>query len=261
MLIRQTLSTGLAYYASPALQRLGVRHGFSTRLGGVSTGPFASLNFGSPNGYGEDRPDHLAENHRRFLSAIGCADAELIRLNQVHADRVVEAHQARQSCQGDGLVSDDPRIAISIRTADCVPVLMSAADGRTVAAIHAGWRGVVAGIVPRTVQTLRAKAQGQPITAAIGPCIGHDAFEVGPEVLQQFETYFGPDAPLRRRPDGKGYVDLRQAIHRQLQAAGLAPDAIDSTDRCTVRHADEFFSHRRDHGLTGRMIAVIVARP
>jgi hypothetical protein len=96
--------------------------------------------------------------------------------------------------------------------------------------------------------------------AAIGPCIGPEAFEVGEEVLAQFRNVFGVNAPIHSRPDGKGTVDLRRAVHMQLLAAGLAPESIDQTDRCTWIHREEFFSHRRDQGVTGRMAAVICAK-
>jgi YfiH family protein len=260
MLDRRTTLDGLVYYVSPLLEAAGARHGFSTRLGGVSAGPFASLNFGNPPGEIRDPDDHLHENHRRMFAAIGCGGAQLVRLHQVHGGAVVDARGALDSPKADGLVSDDPGLAISVRTADCVPVLLSDGNARVVAAVHAGWRGVVAGVVLRAVEALRGRGAGGRVRAAIGPCIGYDAFEVGPEVLEQFEARFGPDAPLRRRADGKGHIDLRAAIHRQLREAGLAEEAIDATDRCTFRDGDEFFSHRREKGLTGRMIAVIAAK-
>jgi YfiH family protein len=197
-----------------------------------------------------------------MLQAIHCADAKLVRLHQVHGAAIFDArHASHTSCKGDGLISDDPDLAISIRTADCVPVLMSSSDGRTVAANHSGWRGGVAGVVPNAIDALRAKNAPLPILAAIGPCIGFEAFEVGPEVLEQFEERFGANGLLRRRPDGKGYVDLRSAIRRQLIDKGITEDAIDTTDRCSFRDKNEFFSHRRENGLTGRMISLIAARP
>jgi hypothetical protein len=95
------------------------------------------------------------------------------------------------------------------------------------------------------------------VAAAIGPCIGFGAFEVGPEVIEAFVRRFGEAAPVRRRGDGSGHIDLREAVRRQLVAAGLSPDRIDTTDRCTFRDSQEFFSHRRDNGVTGRMAAMI----
>ena len=101
---------------------------------------------------------------------------------------------------------------------------------------------------------------GSSFVAAIGPCIGFDAFEVGPEVLTEFQSVFEERAPIRRMDDGKGRVDLREGVRMQLIGAGLSDEQIDTTDRCTSRDADEFFSHRRDRGVTGRMAALIAPR-
>jgi YfiH family protein len=142
---------------------------------------------------------------------------------------------------------------MSVRVADCAAVLMASDDGRIVAAVHAGWRGVIAGAVTNAMRVMGSAN----IVAAIGPAIGFEHFEVGPEVLEQFEQTFGGEAPIRRRDDGKGYVDLRAAIAIQLCRAGVGADRIDRSNRCTVRDAGEFFSHRRDRGVTGRMAAII----
>lgn len=155
------------------------------------------------------------------------------------------------------MVSDDPSRVLAVRVADCVPVLLASDDGRCVAAVHAGWRGLIAGAV---INALKLMPDPTSCVAAIGPCIGFEAFEVGREVLAEFERTFGVEAPIRRRDDGKGYVDLRAAIALQLRRAKLAADRIDATDRCCFRDKDEFFSHRRDHGVTGRMAALIGAK-
>jgi YfiH family protein len=157
--------------------------------------------------------------------------------------------------QGDALVSEDASRAIAVRAADCVPVLFATEDGKTVGAAHAGWRGVIAGVVVATLREM--KADPRRVIVAIGPCISVEHFEVGPEVLAEFERVFGKDAPMRRRADGKGYVDLRECLRRQLIEAGVWEDRIDTTDRCTFRDREEFYSHRRDKGVTGRMAAVI----
>ena len=163
--------------------------------------------------------------------------------------------------KADAMVTDDTSRLVSVKYADCVPILMSSADGGAVAAVHAGWRGVVAGVVPAAVKRL-AERSGKPastLAAAIGPCIGFDRFEVGPEVIEAFKSIFGLDAPTR--PAGpKGFIDLQEAVRRQLLQGGLRPDQIDGNDRCTVRDSDEFFSHRREDGLTGRMAAIIGTR-
>jgi YfiH family protein len=169
---------------------------------------------------------------------------------------VVERDRPFESgVKADAMVGDDPAKILAVRVADCVPVLLSTDDGRRVAAVHAGWRGVIAGVVPRALGLLGDPGAGA--VAAIGPCIGFQHFEVGPEVLEHFERSFNGQAPLKRRDDGKGHVDLRAAVRMQLLAAGLTDARIDTTDRCTYRDADEFFSHRREHGITGRMAALI----
>jgi YfiH family protein len=157
--------------------------------------------------------------------------------------------------RADALVTDDPARVLAVRTADCTPVLIAAADGRTVGAIHAGWRGVIAGVVPATVAALRTLGAGRLI-AAIGPCIGVGAFEVGPEVVAEFERLFGRGTPHVHR-NGKNRIDLKGAIQEQLTASGLAQTDIDTLPHCTVRDAGLFFSHRRERGLTGRMASVI----
>jgi YfiH family protein len=128
--------------------------------------------------------------------------------------------------------------------------------------VHAGWRGIVAGVVTAAVTRLAHRdVRPAQLLAAIGPCISFEAFEVGPEVLAAFEQQFAANAPIRRHDSGKGHVDLRRAVHLQLLAAGLTADHIDETDRCTVRDAAEFYSHRREGPATGRMAALITPNP
>ena len=284
VLKRRTSPEGVVYYVSPLLERAGVPHAFSTRVGGVSPPPFDSLNLGNASGAEvRDDPDRVARNFERLLRAIGCEDRARCAVNQVHAADVVRVRVGEDFAAGqcaDALVTDHPTKLLSISTADCVPVLLATADGRTVAAAHAGWRGVVAGVVPNAVREMRSNgsvvaAAGTAATttsasacpprdliAAIGPCIGFDAFEVGGEVIDAFAACFGHDVEKisRRTANGKGRIDLRDAVRLQLVAAGVMPDRIDSTDRCTFAHADEFFSHRRDRGVTGRMASIIGPR-
>jgi YfiH family protein len=249
-----------------ALEAAGVQHAFSTRIGGVSAPPFDSLNFGNPAGFDQRDPlEAITENHRRLLkNAFSPAQYEVLRVHQVHGNRVIVATPEGpwdNSTQADGIISTSSAQLASVRTADCAPILLCTEDGLAVAAVHAGWRGVVAEIVPIAVAQLRQFHPGKALHAAIGPCIGPHAFEVGPEVLDAFAALFG-DAPpiITRQPNGKGHVDLRLAIFRQLQTKGIEEDKIDSSDRCTFRDKGEFFSHRREAGLTGRMISLIGPR-
>lgn len=266
MLERQTTPDGIAFYASPLLRAAGVPHAFSTRLGGRSRPPFDAMNLGNPNGCDvQDDYENVWANYRLLQAAAGCGGLELCRVHQVHGAAVVRVRRGEAfdaSAKADALVGDNPGRVLSVRVADCVPVLLATADGKVVAAVHAGWRGVIAGVVGVAVRAVTdlAGAAG-PVVAAVGPCIGGDAFEVGPEVLAEFRRVFGPEAPARGRADGKGWVDLRAAVRLQLLAAGVTADRIDTTDRCTYRDAGEFFSHRRENGVTGRMAAIISPAP
>jgi polyphenol oxidase len=263
VLHRRLGSNGVVYYASAILEAIGVRHAFSTRIGGISPPPFDSLNLGNPNGCAiQDDYDRIWANYALLLSSIGCPTDPPLRVHQVHGNEVIEIQAGLDfdtGCKADALVSGDSRRTLSIRTADCVPILLSSDDGRVVAAVHAGWRGIVAEIIPAAIKRLNAITSKPASTyrAAIGPCIGFEAFEVGSEVLAEFEKVFGSEAPVKSLAGGKGRVDLRAAARLQLLHCGLDERSVDSTDRCTVTHQDEFFSHRRDHGITGRMAAVI----
>jgi YfiH family protein len=261
-LVRRTTPDGVVYYASPLLEAAGLPHAFSTRIGGVSPPPFDSMNLGNPSGCAtQDQDARIDENYRRLQRAVGCESRRRCWAHQVHGGDVltVNADEPFENGQrADALVSDDPERVMAVRVADCVPILFATSDGRRVAAVHAGWRGVIAGVAPHALQELigeRGSLEG--VIAAIGPCIGFDAFEVGPEVIAEFVARFGPAAPVQTRNDGKGHVDLREAVRRQLVNAAVLPGRIDTTDRCTFRDQEEFFSHRRDNGVTGRMAALI----
>lgn len=263
MLQRVVSPSQVVTYISPMLQQVGVPHAFSTRLGGASPPPFDSLNLGNPNGCKiQDARERIRENYARLLDAAGCADRPLTYLHQVHGGTVVRLRAGvfhDNDSKGDALISDDASRSLSVRVADCVPILLSSEDGRLVAAVHAGWRGVIAGVVVNTVDEMNRiwDVPASRITAAVGPSIGFESFEVGADVLDEFVRVFGTDAPIRRDANAKGRVDLRQAIYRQLTSAGVLPERIDTTDRCTFRDSREFYSHRRDQGVTGRMAAVI----
>lgn len=251
---------------SSLLERVGVAHAFTTRPGGVSAGFFASLNLGNPGELESERRDpasNIRENFARVLREMGAADAKLVQVHQVHGGAVDVVRGAREpgpDPKADAIVTDRAGLAVCVRVADCAPVLLASEDGRVVAAVHAGWRGVVAGVAPAAVrQALALGARG--LVAAVGPCISAAHFEVGPEVLEEFRRLFGDDGRIARPdPDrpGKGYVDLKEALRRQLAGAGVG--AIDVLPHCAFDDERLFFSHRRERGLTGRNAALIVAR-
>jgi YfiH family protein len=250
--------SGVRIYISPLLRAAGVPHAFSTRIGGASKAPFHSLNLGNPAGTAvQDPSDNVHENYRRLQAAIGCEKRQRAWVHQVHGGEVARCDGAFESGRkADALVGDDPDRLLAVRVADCVPILLSTRDGRCVAAVHAGWRGIIAGVLPTTARAMQVDP-ARELLAAIGPCISAEEFEVGPEVLVEFRRVFGDAAPLSESRNGKGRVDLREAARRQLLALGVPEDHVDTTDRCTVRDADEFYSHRRERGITGRMAAVI----
>ncbi|MGH7179814.1 MAG: peptidoglycan editing factor PgeF, partial [Tepidisphaeraceae bacterium] len=225
----QRHADGLVLHCSGLLDELGVPHAFTTRLGGVSSGPFASLNLGNPSGELKDDADLIAQNYHRVHSAIGCARHTRAWVHQVHGGEVVRmGRDSPNAAPADAMITDEPQTLLAVRTADCAPILLASDDGRIVAAIHAGWRGVVARIVENTIRTMHFEPA--QLTAAVGPCIGLDAFEVGTEVIDAFRRDLGSDAPVRSR-----HVDLREALRMQLLRAGVRSDRIDVSDRCTVR--------------------------
>lgn len=257
--------------ASRLLSDAGIPHAFSTRRGGVSTGIFDSLNFGNPGdleGPRRDPPATIAANLARVLAALNVPAREIVQVHQVHGDHVHalrRGHPAHETPPGeitkaDALVTNDPQRMIAVRVADCTPVLLASADGSIVSAVHAGWRGVVAGIVPRALREMEALgADPRGIIAAIGPCISVQHFEIGPEVVAQFRNALGADTPhVRETSGGKGHADMQGALSEQLRHAGVR--SIDAVARCTVAEPEFFFSHRRDRGLTGRMIGLIGPR-
>lgn len=280
-MVTQDLGAGLGagvravMLRSVLLSRVGVAHGFSTRLGGVSSGVFSSLNFGNPGDLAPDRrdsPANIRENQRRALRAIGCERREVVEVWQVHGSavhvrRLGEARAASgpaaagSEIKADAIVSDDAGCVVGVRVADCAPILLSSSDGRIVAAVHAGWRGMIEGVLPAAVRTMQ-ELGARGIVAAIGPCISVDAFEVGDEVAAEFDRVFGARASsgvVRRQAGAKAHVDLKLALRLQLLREELGADEVETLPHCTVRDRALFFSHRRDGGVTGRMLAMIGA--
>lgn len=212
---------------------------FTTRLGGVSEGPYASLNLGRKSGDDVDRVD---ENRRVACESIG-ADVERLALNyQVHSNRVVRAAAGVRGEHADGLWTDEPGLPILAMSADCLPVALARAhtDERAVAVLHVGWRGLLEGIVEAGAGAIG----GGTLAAAIGPGIGPCCYDVGDEVATPFRERFGDDVVR----DGR--LDLWTSAERALRAVGVAD--VERLDRCTACEPETFFSHRRDAGRTGR---------
>ncbi|MEM6337393.1 MAG: peptidoglycan editing factor PgeF [Bacteroidota bacterium] len=231
---------------------LPVAAGFSTRAGGVSRGAFASLNTGLHVG---DDEALVRENRRRVLASLGFDAAHSVVLEQVHGHRVVPVDApSERVIEADGIVTRTPGLALTIGAADCAVVLLAAPGARAVGACHAGWRGAAGGIVTATVRVLETLgAEAADIRAYIGPCISADRFEVGEEVAAQFDS-----ACVIRRPSlPKPHVDLPAVLRAELTSLGLPESHIETENACTAGNLDRFFSHRAEHGHTGRMMGVI----
>lgn len=228
----------------------GLVHGFTDRDGGVSTGRYATLDLGAKWG---DELAAVAENRRRVAAAAGFDVARLVLAKQVHGTAVAHARDVDDRTEADALVcTPADGCVVGVLTADCVPVLLADRSGRAVAAIHSGWRGTVAGIVPRAIAALAGLgvAPGD-LVAAIGPCIERAAFEVGPEVAERFaEAYVD-------RSGSRPHVDLVAAVRDQIVRAGVEPGNVERVGGCTHAHPDRWFSFRRDGAGIGQMLAFV----
>lgn len=229
----------------------------STRAGGVSEGPWQSLNLGVAV---NDKPTAVAENRRRFEAALG---VPAVYLRQVHGAAVIRVRAADADrtplVAADAAITTEAGIACTVQVADCLPLLFAAPEGRGVGAAHAGWRGLAGGVVEATVAALCDTAACTPrqLRVWLGPCIGPRQFEVGAEVVEAFGGghHFVP----RARPDGsmRWLADLSGLARDRLLALGLAQ--ISGGQGCTVEDHSRFFSFRRD-GITGRMAAAVWLR-
>ena len=247
---------------SARLEARGFRHGFSTRAGGVSAPPYATLDFALLRD-----PVALRENIRRLGGAVGFQPEVLHQARQVHGREVLVADgrpQEMSEREADALVaSPGSGYAVAVRVADCVPILLADPASGRVSAVHAGWKGVEAQVLSATLEVMGGDPSG--FVAAIGPCIGACCFEVGEDVASRIASASDPGVVVRRTPEGKAFVDLRAAARAQLRARGLPDDAIDDVpgrgpEACTRCDAARFYSFRRDGDASGRLVAVIAAR-
>ena len=248
------------------LELAGFANAFSTRHGGVSPMPSGALNLA---GFNEDTAENIHENRRRFLKLLN-GPWTLGSCWQVHgcAIRLVrnleDARNDTENC--DALTTRAVGILLGVKTADCVPLLL--ADERTgaVAAVHAGWRGSVACIVPQTLARMAQEYQTRPedVRVAIGPAANGCCYEVGSEVIEAFrERLPGMDHLIKPTRAGHALIDLQKANGALLAAAGVAPEKIHIAPLCTMCRNDLFFSYRREkvlQGRVGRLMAVIGPR-
>jgi polyphenol oxidase len=300
-------STQIEILTTPGLRRLGwLVHGFSTRTGGSSkVYGGGALNLGFTK---EDTQKAVERNRKEFLKTLGTPDWPLATVRQIHSDIIhcvdgaheettrPSQNQARvghplhdgEPPAGDGIMTNVPGVLLSIRTADCMPVILVDVKQRAVAAVHAGWRGTLSRIAEKGVGEMRRRFGSRPedIRAALGPSIRGCCYEVGEEVRDQFQAQFAYTAELfeehrahsrivhlkypllfltQRAPGHSDLpktilLDLEKANRRQLIDAGIGERNISSVALCTSCRNDLLFSHRKEKGVTGRMMAVVGIR-
>lgn len=236
----------------------------TTRHGGISAGPYASMNLGLHSG---DEPGQVLQNRRILAGHLGVSTDRLFTPRQIHGDGIAQIDEAYFSLtdeaqverlsEADVLLTNCREVYVAVSTADCVPVLLYAPDRLVVGAVHAGWRGTVKGIVGKAVRCMAEWYGCDPlyIRAGIGPSIGPDAFEVGEEVVEAFRRS-GADLSriaFRHPQTQKAHINLWEANRLQLLGAGLSPDHIEVAGICTFTHSDHFFSARRLGVQCGRM--------
>ena len=248
--LKKQFQTDIDWIEDKALSKLHLTHAWFTRSGGVSGSVFESLNTGH---YIGDRPENVEENLRRSMVALGLDRSRLVLAEQMpHGSGVLVAtaqHAGRTVAGYDAMITNVADLPLAINVADCLPILIADKQKRTVGVIHAGWRGLIAGVIPETLKAMHKNygTLSSELHAAIGPSITVDNYEVGGEVADKFPN-------SRREKDGKYFVDLQLEANKQLSEAG-----IDSIDFCDIDTFEDrrFYSYRRDSGRTGRFLSVI----
>lgn len=255
------------FYQSRLFAEKGIKHAFFTRKGGVSEGEFGSLNFAVGNGEIKDSEDNVFKNHCIAAEVFGLKVSDICRSVQTHTN-VVELVTGSDKGRGltkppfdhgvDGLVTDEKGLLLSVRTADCVPILLCDPIAGVCAAVHAGWRGTVGGITKNAIDIIENRgARRENILAAIGPCIGKCCYEVGKELFDAFISV-SPDYAAFFTPSGNKFMlDLNLANQTILLEAGILPNNVSVSHLCTRCDGDKFFSHRRQGAVRGTLSAVI----
>jgi len=256
---------GICYLEANILRNCEfLSHAFLTRWGGASEGKFSSLNFSVREG---DEEKNVTRNWEIFGGAFGISLSQFFMIRQVHGDRVVQADGLTQRSslsspvQCDAVVTSAESIAIGIRTADCVPILLADRVRRVIGAVHAGWKGTALNIAAKTVQVMKDQYSSRPedIVAAIGPAIGPCCYQVDERVFSFSQGNGDWEPAFSRCPEeGRWMLDLPLANRLQMLRMGIPPENISSGGICTSCRKDIFFSHRAEKGGTGRQLNFIV---
>lgn len=224
----------------------------TTRHGGVSPAPFHSLNLGN---FTDDKAENILENRRIILEQLDFGLDKFCYAKQTHEDKIYIASEAAAVEGYDAIITKTKDLMIGVTVADCTPILIYDAENEVIAAIHAGWKGTVLGIVAKTLDAMKFHFNSEPINcfAYIGTCIDVCDFEVGEEVANQFDANF----KVWKSEKNKYHVDLKKANEQWLLAAGVPKEQIEISPRSTASQTEDYFSHRAEKGLTGRMMALI----
>lgn len=270
--LRLRESRGVPYLSFPALEETGlVAHAFSTRLGGVSKGDFATMNFSFTRG---DNPDDVLENYSRMAAALGVEREKMVLTYQTHTTnvrRVTEEDagkgvvRERDYRDVDGLITDIPGITLVTFFADCVPLYFLDPVRRAIGLSHSGWRGTANRMGQKTAEAMKEAFGTEPedLIACVGPSICADCYEVGPEVAGAFADSFGKEhreSILRKKENGKYLLDLWEANRIVLLEAGIRPANISVTNICTHCNPELLFSHRRNAERRGNLCAFLSLR-
>lgn len=268
--VKQNRVGELEYLTFPLLTETGmVRHLFSTRLGGVSEGIYASMNLSYTRG---DRKEAVDENYRRIAEALGCQVEDIVCSDQTHTTNLkIVGRQdggkgitkARDYHDIDGLLTDEPGVVLATFYADCVPLYFVDTRHRAIALAHSGWRGTVARMGQCVVEKMREAYGTKPedIVAAVGPSICQDCYEVSEDVAEAFRREFckrGQEQEiLLSKGGGKYQLDLWRSNEIVLTEAGIPPSRIQVTDLCTCHNSGYLFSHRASQGKRGNLGAFL----
>lgn len=250
-------SNGLAYYTFETFPNSVLIHGIFAREGGVSPQPWASLNMSISTG---DSLDNTRANRRRAFDSLGLPFESMADVWQVHGTETIRADSPRgdgEPIKADGLITNRPGITLFQRFADCVPILIYDTKQHALGIVHSGWRGTVDRAATSPIKAMAEAYGSKPkdIIAGIGPSIGPDHYEVGPEVVEAVRGAFTDSDSLIETREGKTYLNLWAANAQALREAGV--DQIEIGGVCTACNTQHFFSHRAEAGKTGRFGAVI----
>lgn len=259
----------VVYLTFPLLEKTGlVKHGFSTRMGGVSEGMFSSMNLSFSRG---DREEDVRENFKRMAEALGTDTERMVFSDQTHTanvrvitqeDRGKGIHRPLDYSDVDGLVTNEPGIMLVTFYADCVPIYLVDTKHRVIGLCHSGWRGTVGKISQETLRVMKEHYQTEPedVIAAIGPSICQDCYEVSRDVVEEVEKSFGGEwmeELAYKKENGKYQLDLWRANEIALLQAGVPEYQIQTTDICTCCNSDYLFSHRATAGKRGNLAAFL----